>query len=312
MKIEIIIPNYNGFELIKKNLPDVIESLKPYKNSLITVVDDASKKEEQESLTSYIAESEKKSPVELKLMLFHENKGFSSNVNRAAMQSSADILVLLNSDVSPSKNFLESLLPHFKDEKMFGVGCMDESIEDRTVLRGRGLAKWERGFLIHSKGEVDKTDTFWVSGGSSAFNRKLFQKLGGLDSLYDPFYWEDIDLSYRAQKAGYKVLFEPRSVVVHVHKKGSIKKHFKDEVIKSYAMRNQFTFIWKNITDTGLLLNHVLFLPYYLLTAAIRFDKIFLKGFFLAILRLPVIMNHRMSQRKYYVLTDREIIKHNA
>jgi len=309
MKIEIIIPNYNGFELIKKNLPDVIESLRNYKNSLITVVDDASKREEQELLSDYISKLQEKSSIKIQLMLFQENKGFSSNVNRAAMKSEADIIVLLNTDVNPTKDFLQTLLPHFKDEKMFGVGCMDESIEDRTVLRGRGLAKWEKGFLVHSKGEVDKTDTFWVSGGSSAFSRVLFQKLGGLDSLYDPFYWEDIDLSYRAQKAGYKVLFEPKSVVVHIHKKGSIKKHYKDEVIKSYAMRNQFTFIWKNITDSGLLLNHLIFLPYYLLTAVVRFDKIFLKGFFLAILRLPDIISRRSKQKKFYILKDRQIIK---
>lgn len=309
MKIEVIIPNYNGFELIKKNLAEVASSLKKHKDSTITIVDDASYKEEQEKLSSYIQEFNKKSPVEVKLMLFQENKGFSTNVNRAAMLSKADIIVLLNTDVCPTENFLDPILPHFKDEKMFGVGCMDESIEDKTVLRGRGLAHWHKGFLLHSKGEVDKTDTFWVSGGSSAFNRELFQQLGGLDTLYDPFYWEDIDLSYRAQKAGYKVLFEPKSVVVHVHKKGSIKKHYKDEVIKSYAMRNQFTFIWKNVTDWNLLISHFLYLPYYLLTALLRFDKIFLKGFFLAILRVPDIISHRASQKKYYKVKDKDIIE---
>jgi GT2 family glycosyltransferase len=133
-----------------------------------------------------------------------------------------------------------------------------------------------------------------------------------MDQLYDPFYWEDIDLSYRAQKAGYKILFEPRSRVEHVHKKGSIRKHYEDNVIKSYAMRNQFTFIWKNITDTDLLVSHFLWLPYHLVYALLRFDKIFLKGFILAVLRTPVIINHRLIQKRNYKLTDHEVIHNNS
>lgn len=308
MKIEVIIPTYNGLELVKKNLPAVVKSIKKFKDSKITIVDDGSKTEEQSKLDEFVKQINKNSNIVVSLMLFQENRGFSSNVNRAAMISNADIFVLLNTDVEPSENFLDPLLVHFKDKKIFGVGCMDESVETKTVLRGRGVGEWRRGFVIHGKGEVDKTDTFWVSGGSSAFNRRIFQELGGMDTLYDPFYWEDIDLSYRAQKTGYKIMFEPKSVVTHIHKKGSIRKHFKDDTIKSYAMRNQFTFIWKNITDTNLLISHFIWLPYHLLSALMRLDKIFIKGFVLAVLRVPAIIKHRSIQKKQYKLTDKEVI----
>lgn len=309
MKIQIIIPNYNGFELIEKNLPIVIRAAQKEKNISITIVDDGSRVEEQKKLDELVNIINQKSKVPIKLMLFQENKGFSSNVDRAALVSSSDILILLNTDVAPRENFIEPLLSHFKDEKIFGVGCMDESIENKTVLRGRGLGEWKRGFLIHRKGEIDKTNTLWVSGGSSAFSTRIFQELNGLDSLYDPFYWEDIDLSYRAQKAGYTILFEPKSIVVHVHKRGSIKKHYKDSVIKAYATRNQFTFVWKNITDKNLLVSHIIWLPYYLTRAIFKGDKIFLKGFFLALIRLPDIMRHRKIQKRLYKLTDREILE---
>lgn len=309
MRIEVVIPNFNGFDLIEQNLPKVIESVKHHKDVLLTIVDDGSLGAEQEKLCHYIEKHNKTSKLHVNLMLFQENLGFSSNVDRAALISKSDILILLNTDVAPHPDFLDALLPHFKDKDMFAVGCMDESIEAKTVLRGRGIGEWKRGFVVHSKGEVDKTDTFWVSGGSGAFRTRIFQELGGLDRLYDPFYWEDIDLSYRAQKAGYKIYFEPKSVVIHVHKKGSIKKHYKDEVIKSYAMRNQFTFIWKNITDGNLLMSHFFWLPYYLLRSILSGDKIFLKGFLLAILRLPAIMKNRNVQKKQYKLTDKQILK---
>ncbi len=307
-KIEVIIPNYNGFELIEKNIPKVLHVLAAYPNIGVTIVDDGSRIEEQELLSEYIKNSNKKNQIQVKLMLFQKNLGFSSNVNRAALESTSDILVLLNTDVYPRKDFLDAVLPHFKDELLFGVGCMDESIEDKTILRGRGIGEWKSGFILHRKGEVDKTDTFWVSGGSSAFRTDLFKLLGGFDPLYNPFYWEDIDLSYRAQKAGYKILFEPKSIVVHVHKKGSIKKHYKDNTIRSYAMRNQFTIVWKNVTDIDLIFSHLLFLPLHLARAILKRDKIFLRGFFLAILRLPDIMKHRKIQKNQFILKDKDIL----
>lgn len=310
MKIEIVIPNFNGYDLIKQNLSKVIEVCSREKNISISIVDDGSKSEEQRLLSEYIDEVKKTSKVNIKLELNSKNVGFSSNVNRVAMVSKSEILVLLNTDVAPEKGFLDPLIKHFSDEKVFGVGCLDKSIEDgKTVLRGRGMAKWKRGFLVHRRGEVNMTDTFWVSGGSCALRTEVFQKLGGFDPLYNPFYWEDIDLSYRAQKAGYKVIFEPKSIVTHKHFKGSIKKHYKDNVIKSYAMRNQFTFVWKNITDKNLIISNILCLPYYILRAVLRFDEVFLKGFYLAIIRLPVIMKRRKIQKTKYVLTDKDILK---
>lgn len=310
MKIEIIIPNFNGFELVEKNLPKVIIAAQKEKNIAITLVDDGSHIEEQKSLSDFVEKLNKKNKVLVKLMLFQKNVGFSSNVDRAALISDSDVMIFLNTDVAPRENFLEALLIHFKDKEVFAVGCMDESIEgDKTVLRGRGIGEWKRGFLVHRKGEVTQSDTFWVSGGSSAFRTSMFKELGGLDPLYNPFYWEDIDLSYRAQKAGHKILFEPNSVVVHIHKKGSIKKHYKDSVIKSYAMRNQFTFVWKNITDANLLFSHFFWLPYNILYALAKGEMVFVKGFFLAIMRLPDIIKHREIQKKQFILTDRQILE---
>lgn len=310
MKTEIIIPNYNGFDLIFDNLPKIVKIVEKNINLTITIVDDGSTPEEQDKLSVFINQFKKNTIIPIRLLLNQKNVGFSSNVNRAALISNSDILVLFNTDVVPEKDFLRPLLSHFSDPEVFGVACMDKSIEgDKTVLRGRGLARWHKGFLEHRKGEVDKSNTFWISGGSSAVRSDLFKKLGGFDALYNPFYWEDIDLSYRAQKAGYKIIFEKDSVVIHMHRKGSIKKHYKDNIILAYAMRNQFTFVWKNITDVNLLVSHIIYLPKYLLSAVIRRDVIFLKGFCLAFLRLPDIMRHRNIQKKQFKLSDSEILK---
>jgi GT2 family glycosyltransferase len=187
---------------------------------------------------------------------------------------------------------------------------MDESIEDgKTVLRGRGVGKWQRGFLMHQKGKNDKTTTLWVNGGSGAFRKSMWDKLGGLDLLYNPFYWEDIDLSYRALKAGYKLVFEPRSRVIHEHEKGAIKTKFKSGQVRRIAYRNQFTFIWKNITDQRLRVSHFLWLPYHFMKAFVAKDWKFYGGFYDAWRRYPEIQRSKGKAKKLFVRNDSDILR---
>lgn len=309
MKIEIIIPNYNGASLIKKNFTSVLNSLFGYSNCVVTIADDGSDSDDKKILIEYIEEVKKESKIPIQLLENKKNMGFSSNVNSAGLVSKADIIILLNTDVVPEKDFLKPLLSHFSDKNIFGVGCMDKSIEgENTVLRGRGIGRWSRGFLQHSRGEVDRNDTFWLAGGSCAIRGDLFKRLGGLDTLYNPFYWEDIDISYRAQKAGYKIVFENKSIVEHRHALGAIKKHYKASSIKKIAYRNQFIFVWKNITDKSLLLSHFLWLPYHFVKALLRGDSAFFLGFILAVVRIPDIILHRRRQKNLYKKTDKEVI----
>lgn len=310
MKISIVIPNFNGSALLEKNLPKILEAVAPEKNIEIIIADDASTKDEQIKLAGIVRHIRETAGIQITLIQHEKNSGFASNVDSGAAASRAEFLVFLNTDVAPKKGFLVPLLEDFKkDLKLFGVGCMDESIEgEERILRGRGVATWKRGFLVHSKGEVNKSDTFWISGGSSMVRRDMFEKIGGFDPLYNPFYWEDIDLSYKAQKAGYTLKFEKKSIVVHDHARGAIKKHFTASEVKTIAYRNQLTFIWKNITDTRLLISHLAWLPYYIVRAVVSLDGAFLLGFCLALFRLPVIINTRTRQKRLWRRRDSDII----
>ncbi len=309
MNVDIIIPNYNGSHLIKKNVPGVLKAFEKYNGKLI-VVDDGSRQEERNALREIIDIFQKDTDI-IKYIEHEKNLGFSSAVNTGVKNSEAKYVVLLNSDVVPSLNFLQSPIERLEhDNTLFAVGCMDESVEgEKKVLRGRGLARWRKGMLEHFRGEVDREDTFWVSGGSAVFRRELYQKFGGMDEIYNPFYWEDIDLSYRAQKSGYRIVFDSASTVVHVHGEGAIKKNFKNDKVTYTAYRNQFIFIWKNITDFRLLFSHFMYLPIHILGAVKRGDINFFKGFFLALKRLPAIINRRQKQKRYYKLSDADVIK---
>ncbi len=306
MKISIVIPNYNGEALLKNNLPKVCEELETLRAEEfeIIVIDDASS-DESLSLLKKLAEKYRN----LKIFSNEKNLGFSPTINKGVKAAGGEIIILLNTDIYPEKGFLEPLLVHFaEDEKVFAVGCLDKSIEgEKTVLRGRGLGEWKRGFLVHRRGEVDKTDTLWVSGGSGAFKKSIWDKLSGFNELFTPFYWEDIDISYRALKLGYTVAFEPKSVVVHEHEKGAIKNKYSPSQVKTIAYKNQFIFVWSN-ADSNLIFVHLLWLPYHFAKALLRFDWLFFVGFFRAFILLPKIIKSRAKSQPLFVKTDSQVI----
>jgi GT2 family glycosyltransferase len=313
MNISIIIPNYNGEKVLQKNLPSVLEAAKEYKRGKVEIIipDDPSTDKSPKVISDFIASIHDENIVGLTISNKNKNEsGFSKNIHRGVSLATGEILIFLNSDVHPYKEFLEPLLSHFSDIKTFAVGCMDESIENgKVVLRGRGVGKWQKGLFVHGPGALDSNNSLWVSGGSCAIRRSLWNKLRGFDVLYNPFYWEDIDLSYRALKAGYHVFFEPKSVVVHEHESGAIKNKFKPFQIQKIAYRNQFIFIWKNISDGGLLFSHVFWLPYHLINAARRKDKAFFVGLYLALLQFSRIMKERERAQRTFILSDKKVIK---
>lgn len=298
MKISIVIPNWNGEHLLAKNLPKVISS-SPNTEEII-VVDDGS--------TDGSLQLLRKQFPKVKVISRPVHEGFAGSVNDGVALATGDVVVLLNTDVEPQKGFLEPLLTHFRDPDVFAVGCLDKSFEQgKTVLRGRGLAHWVKGYYIHKRGEVDKMTTAWVSGGSGAFRKTMWDRLGGMDTLYNPFYWEDIDLSYRAHKAGWKTVFEPKSVVNHYHEEGKIRNEYTFGNINRTAYRNQFIFIWKNATDAAILLDHIVWTPIRLLQAILLGDFRMLQGYILALQKLPEIVLHRFRDSSLYKKRDAEL-----
>lgn len=308
MDISIIIPNYNGVKLLEKHLPKVIEAVNFYKNGEveIVIIDDGSI-DDSISIIESIIKSKK---VKLKLLQNKKNLGFSSTVDKGVSEAKGEVIVLLNTDVVPEINLLNKLIVYFEDPEIFAVGCLDKSVEKEGIVeRGRGLGNWNRGFLIHRRGEVNKTNTLWVNGGSGAFKKSIWEKLGGFNELYDPFYWEDIDLSYRALKSGYKIMFDSECVVWHYHEQGAIKNKYSPFQIKTIAYRNQFIFVWENITDLSLRFSHLFWLPYHLARALLSRDWSFFLGFLHAFVLLPKIVKFSLISKKLFMISDSKLLK---
>lgn len=313
MFISVIIPNYNGAPLISKNIPRLIKVLSEFQESSgkqveVIIVDDCST-DDSESVIKSLVDKFDSNRVKLLSLKTKINTGFSGTINLGALSAKGELMILLNSDAYPEEDFISPFLPYFKEDNVYGVGFMDKSIEgEKTVLRGRGLGRWDKGFLLHKKGEVDNNKTLWINGGSCVVRKKVWEKLGGMDQLYNPFYWEDIDISYRAQKSGYKIYFESKCVVVHEHEKGAIAKTFSPDEVRVIAYRNQVLFSWLNLTDTLLIVGHLLWLPYHILRAFLKGDYLFMKGFAKALILLPKVIQSRNRRKRFYILSDKEII----
>lgn len=313
MDVSIIIPNYNGQELLKKNFQSVLSAVDFYQGKTgarceIILIDDTSTDESVTFIKSVLLK-QSLSGRTINLIVNKENMGFSPTINKAVKHAKNDILVLLNSDVSPEENFLLPLLAHFKNSNVFAVGSMDKSLEKgQYIFRGRGVGKWEKGFLMHRRGEVDKANTLWVNGGSGAFRKEIWEKLSGFCELYKPYYWEDIDLSYRALKSGYDLVFESKSVVTHKHEEGAILKTQNPKKVKTIAYRNQFLFVWLNATDSDVVLGHIFCLPYHFINALLRGDRAFFAGFAHAFIKLPNIIQLRLKASRNFIRGDKDVV----
>ncbi len=243
MKISIIIPNFNGATNLKNNLPHVLKAvaMSRYVTEVI-VVDDASTDNSLSQLKLYLA---------LRVIENKKNQGFAAACNIGVKEATGDVVVLLNSDVYPAENFLDFLIFHFeKDERVFAVGCLEKVLNyNNQIVEERGVGKlyFNNGIFQHRAGDINSGVTDWVCGGSGAFRKRVFLALGGFDLRFAPFYWEDIDLSYRGKLAGYKLLFEKNSVVYHKHTEGSIAKHHGENEIKKISFRNQIKFTEKHL-----------------------------------------------------------------
>jgi len=228
-----------------------------------------------------------------------KNFGFAGNVNRGVLKAIRNYVFLLNSDVVLKDNSFLTAIKHFKtNSKLFAVGFAQ--VEKDGKIIGANRAYFNNGLINHSHltpNPYHLTPIFWAEGGSSIFRKKLFIDLGLFDDLYNPFYWEDVDLSYRAWKSGYRVLYEPNIKVEHYHE-STISKYFDKPKILKIAFRNQMIFQWKNLTDKDLILKHLFNIP--------RF--IFFPGFFDAFIRLPKILQARRKTVRLFKKTDKEIL----
>ncbi|MDQ6699836.1 MAG: glycosyltransferase, partial [Acidobacteriota bacterium] len=302
----VVIPNWNGRDLLEKYLPSVIAAMSGNPENEIIVVENGSTDGSADFLANHFPD--------VRVLPLPRNLGFGGGSNAGFHAAKNEIVVLLNSDMRVADNFLAPLLAGFSDKNVFAVSCQiflsdpDKRREETGLTQGW----WQDGGLKVSHREDDAvTDLypcFYGGGGSCAFDRRKFLELGGFDELLEPFYLEDTDLGYMAWKRGWKVLYQPKSVVYHEHR-GTIGKKFSNAEIQAALKKNFILFCWKNIHDWPRLIAHFTFTyAGALLSVALGEEpgRATLYGMWRAFVQLPGALKSRWRSRALAVVNDGE------
>lgn len=304
----IVIPNYNGAAILQENLPKILTIAKEY-DAPIILIDDSSVDNSVELLHNSFQFLPPESNTHRILICKPHNEGFSSTVNLGVQYVTTPYVLLLNSDAVPQPDAPAKLLVHFLDPQVFSVGMQD--VDEDSKHHGQGKFIWHRGFLLHQKlvsqNSPEPLLTGWVSCGSGMFRKDLWDQLHGLNPIYNPFYFEDVDLGYRALKLGYQNRFEPIAKCTHLHHKGAIKSNYSSGRIRTISIRNQFFFSWLNLTSIDLLIIHFFYIPFNLLLALKNRDWPFFQGFLHAFSKIFLVVQQR-THSPSFVRSDNQIL----
>lgn len=226
-KVAIVILNYRGF----KNTIECISSVKSLKKTdfktEIIVIDndsqDASKKE-------------LKKIKGITFIVNTDNMGYSGGNNLGinyALKKAYQYVLILNNDTTVNEYLLINLLLNSKNADIvapkiyfapgneYHKGRYKKDDSGKVIWYAGGEIDWNNIVGNHiGVDEVDigqfnnKKETDYATGACMLVSRKVFEKIGCFDEKYF-LYLEDMDFCYRAKKAGFKIIFEPRAVLWH-------------------------------------------------------------------------------------------------
>lgn len=236
--ISVIIPNYNGKELLEEIVPSTQKALEKIEDSEIIIVDDCS----SDDSVSFISN---KYP-EIKLIKNEVNKGFSSSVNRGIYASKKDLVFILNSDAKLFPDYFDYQLTYFNSDDTFGVNGTIINWDNDDKQSGGKLLRLSaikiKSNLNYYLQRIDSKiwhKTMFLSGTNMLIDRKKALKIKCFDELFDPFYVEDIEFSIRALRMGWKLYYEPNSICRH-HVSKTIQSHHRKKYIQCLNIRNKY------------------------------------------------------------------------
>lgn len=296
--VAVIIPNLNG----EAYLTDAIESLfaQDYPLTLI-VVENASSDRSLEILESY--------GDKLVILNNSTNLGFAGGVNTGidyALEHGFDLIALFNNDAIAKPDWLSTLVTALSDHEDVGIVTGRIQLEDGKTLDSTGefYTTWglpyPRG-REHPVNEYLKEEyVFGASGGASVYRSTVLSEIGRFDDSYFAYY-EDTDVSFRAQLAGWKVLYNPNAIVNH--RQGETSKKMVRGFTTYQTFKNLPILFTKNV-PAGLLIpiGARFYLAYLLILAkAIASGKAVpaLKGLGKSILLAPRTLSARRRIQKH-------------
>ncbi|HQE92141.1 MAG TPA: glycosyltransferase family 2 protein [Anaerolineae bacterium] len=236
--ISVIIPNWNG----ASHLPVCLDSLQrqTYPYVEVIVADNGSQDDSCKILKRY---------PDVRLLELGENRGFTGACNAGFHAARGEIQVLLNNDTEVDAHWLTEIADAFARHSTVGLVASKMLLFDRRdTFHTAGDYVTPDGFA-HNRGVWEKDEgqydhaayVFSACGGSAAYRRTMLTEIGLLDEDFF-FSFEDVDLAWRAQLAGWRCLYAPRAVVYHKLKAsgGGVTASFYDGRNRIYTLAKNY------------------------------------------------------------------------
>ena len=209
--VAIVVLNWNGKDPVQKCL----DSIKDQGGKIIVV--------ENGSVDGSLELIKEKYPF-VELVVNPKNMGFAGGVNQGiniAIRERYDFVALLNNDAVADQSWLEQLVFYMNDHPDVGIATCKLITENKQNLdsTGENFSVWGlpfprgRGEKVTNKYD-NQTDIFGASGGASIYRVDMFKDIGLFDEDFFAYY-EDVDISFRAQLKGWKVSYVPESKAYH-------------------------------------------------------------------------------------------------
>ena len=306
--VTIAILNYNGAELLESYLPIMGYSSSKY-NVDIVVIDNHSEDLSIDFVTEWYPE--------IKVVELSRNYGFAAGYNKGLKDIHTEFIVIINSDVQVTENWLDPIIDAMKADNTIGAAQPGiKSLEDKSSFEYAGAAggfidalgyPFCRGRIFNTtekdQGQYKEAiEVFWTSGAAMVIRNKLFKEIGGFDGGFFA-HQEEIDLCWRIKMAGYSVHCLPESVVYH---EGGGTLDYQNPRKDFLNFRNNLYLLTKNMYLTSLLW----LIPIRLILDGVAGIKFLLEGkpkSTLAIIRahlsfyihLPVVIERRNKEYQW-------------
>ena len=310
--VSIIIPNWNGADLLRAYLPSVLEAQERYRGKVeAIVVDDAS--------TDVSVNLLQEEFPGIRTVVHQHNRGFGKACWSGARVAQHPILIFLNSDVEVAPDFINPLVDCLAYPTVFAASPLifygkgnlsDVTISIPYFRRGKIRYKFfpPQQLQNHASPLPNPWYTLFPIGAAFAVNRSRFLELQGFDELFNPFYYEDTDLGFRAWRRDWKCIVVPGSRVTHFHI-GTIARSFKQLKVSAIRKRNRLFYLWKNLTTARLLRRHILFQLLRICYRPFCFDWMILLATVLAIPGFSTAMRRRREEQNYIVNSEEKIFQ---
>jgi len=232
-KVFLVILNWNGGEMTL----NCLKSLKDVEcdgfSVEVIVVDNGSTDDSVERI--------RKTEPKVKIVENKKNLGFAEGNNvgiKYALENGADYICLLNNDTRVDPSFLAELVKSLQSDEKIGLiggkiyfekgyeffkNKYKDNQRGKVIWYAGGLIDWNNIYASHrgvdevDEGQYDQVEeTQYVNGCLMLGTKEMFQKIGLFDKKYF-LYFEDVDLSLRVKKAGFKVIFCPKAKIWHLN-----------------------------------------------------------------------------------------------